>query len=74
MLCSEHRVAESTNARFWIVLVDLVDARHLESVVQVPFQERCVEQDLITTKTAHVRASWTRHDEVISCWVHGQPW
>ena len=49
---------------FRIVLDDLVDARHLESVVQVSSQEGRGEQDLIASITAHDNAPQTRHDVV----------
>ena len=47
-----HSVAEPSEARDWGVLDDLVDARHLESVFQVPSQERRGEQYLIAVETS----------------------
>ena len=48
-----HRIAEPSEARDGGVLDDLIDVRHLDSVVQVPSQERCGEQYLIFVETPH---------------------
>ena len=59
-----HSVAEPPEARDGGVLDDLIDARHLESVFQVPSQERRGEQYLVTVETAHEHAPRSRHDVV----------
>ena len=59
-----HRIAEPSEARDWIVLNDLVDAYHLESVIRVPSQERRGEQDFIASITPHEHATRGRHDVV----------
>ena len=59
-----HCIAEPPEARELIVLDDLLDKRHLESVVQVPLQEGRGEQDLIASITAHEHAPRSRHDAV----------
>ena len=46
------------------VLDDLIDARHLQSVFQVPSQEWRGEQYLVATETAHEHAPRSRHDVV----------
>ena len=48
-----HCIAEPTEARDGIVLNDLVQVRHLETVVHIPSQQRRAEQDLIASITAH---------------------
>ena len=58
-------IAEPSEARDRIVFDDLVDMRHLESVVQVPSQQGCGEEDLITAETTHEHASRNRHDVVL---------
>ena len=60
-----HGVAEPPEARAVGVLDDLVDARHLESVFQVPSQERRGEQYLVAVETAHEHAPRSRHDVVL---------
>ena len=60
-----HCIAEPSEARVWGVLDDLIDAPHLESVFQVPSQERCREQYLVAVETAHEHAPRSRHDVVL---------
>ena len=55
-----HCIAEPPEARDRIVLYDLVDVRHLETVVHIPSQQRRGEQDLIASITAR-----SRHDVVL---------
>ena len=57
-----HCIDEPPEAGDRIVLDDLVDARHLESVVQVPSLEGRGEQDIIAPITAHENAPRGRHD------------
>ena len=57
-------IAEPPEARERIVFDDLVDKRHLESVVQVPSHEGRGEQDLIALLTAYEHAPRSRHDAV----------
>ena len=59
-----HSVAEPPEAWDGDVLDDLVDTRHLESVFQVPSQERRGEQNLVAVETAHEHAPRSRHDVV----------
>ena len=60
-----HCIAEPLETRNRIVLDDLVDVRHLESVVQIPSQQGRCEQYLITSITAHEHAPRSRHDAVL---------
>ena len=60
-----HRVTEPAEARVGIVFDDLRDARHLESVFQVPSKEWRGEQHLIATETTHEHSSWTLHNILI---------
>ena len=60
-----HGVTEPPEALDGSVLDDLVDARHLESVFQVPSQERRGEQYLVAVETAHEHAPRSRHDVVL---------
>ena len=57
-----HCITEPPEARNHIVLDDLVDARHLEFVVQVPPQEGCGEKDLIASIYPHEHETQGRHD------------
>ena len=57
-------IAEPLEAWDRIELDDLVDARHLESLVQVPSQEARGEQYFIASITAHDHAPGSRHDVV----------
>ena len=60
-----HCIAEPSEARDGIVLYDLVDVRHLETMVHIPSQQRRGEQDLIASITAHEHAPRSRHDVVL---------
>ena len=60
-----HCIAEPPEARDGIVLDDLVDVRHLETVVHIPSQQRRGEQDLIASITTHEHAPRIRHDVVL---------
>ena len=60
----EHCMAEPPEEEDLIVLDDLVDERHLESVVQVPSQEGRGEQDFIDSITAYEHAPRGRRDVV----------
>ena len=59
-----HSVVEPSEARDGGVLDVLVDARHLESVFQVPSQEWRGEQYLVAVETAHEHTPRSRHDVV----------
>ena len=48
-----HCIGEPSEARDRIVFDDLVDVRHLESVVEVPSQQGRGEQYLIAAETTH---------------------
>ena len=58
-------IAEPSEAWDRIVFDDLVYVSHLESVVQVPSQERRDEQYLIGAETTHNHAPRSRHDVVL---------
>ena len=60
-----HCIAEPSEARNRIVLYDLVDVRLLETVVQIPSQQRRSEQDLIASITAHEHSPRSCHDVVL---------
>ena len=60
-----HFIAEPPQARDRILLDDMVDVRHLETVVQIPSQHRRGEQDLIASITTHEHAPRSRHDVVL---------
>ena len=60
-----HCIAEPPETRDGIVLDNLVDVRHLETVVHIPSQQRRGEQDLIASITAHEHAPRSRHDVVL---------
>ena len=59
-----HGIAESLEARNRIVLDDLIDVQHLETVVQIPSQQGRGEQYLIAVITTHEHAPRSRHDVV----------
>ena len=60
-----HGIAEPSETRYRIVLDDLVDVHHLETVVQIPSQQGRCEQYIIATITAHKHALRSRHDFVL---------
>ena len=62
--CRGHGVAEPPEARDGGVLDDLIDARQLQSLFQVPSRERRGEQYLVAVETAHEHAMRIRHDVV----------
>ena len=60
-----HCIAEPPETRNRIVLDDLIDVRHLETVVQIPSQQGRCEQYLIASITAHEHAPRSRQHVVL---------
>ena len=57
-----HNIAKPPEARYGLVLDDLVDVRHLEAGVQVPSQQGRGEHNLISSITTHEHAPRRGHD------------
>ena len=60
-----HCIAVPPEARYRIVMDDLLDVRHLNTMVQIPSHQKRREQDFIASITSHEHMPRSRHDVVL---------